>query len=138
MQQKTCIQYLSTQNYLQGLSKSCCACIADLVVEQVQHLEGTVCLQEIERKDMVSGITGVKMHGKGASIVEAHFRSRWVKQSADTDRESLGKFDPAFVSDVPVRGYIQAGQARVHLQEIDRKGVVSGLLNRLQTQARVA
>ena len=59
------------------------------------------------------------MHGKGASIVGAHFRSRWVKRSADTDRESLGEFGPAFVSDLLVVGHVQAGQARVHLQYID-------------------
>ena len=59
------------------------------------------------------------MHGKGVSIVGAHFRSRWVKQSADTDRESLGNFGPAFVSDLLVEGHVQAGQVLVHLQGID-------------------
>ena len=49
-----------------------------------------------------------------------------MKQSADTDRESLGKFGPAFVSDVPVAGHIEAGQACVKLQGIDRKSMVSG------------
>ena len=49
-----------------------------------------------------------------------------MKRSADTDRESLGKFGPAFVSDLLVVGHIEAGQARVHLQGIDRKSMVSG------------
>ena len=66
------------------------------------------------------------MHGKSVSIVGAHFRIRWVKRSADTDRESHGKFGPAFVSDLLVVGHIEAGQARVHLQRIDRKSMVSG------------
>ena len=48
-------QYLSTQNYLQGLSKSCCAFITDIVPLQVDCLEGLVYLQEINRKDTVSG-----------------------------------------------------------------------------------
>jgi len=51
--------------------------------------------------------------------VGAHFRSRRVKQSADTDRESLGNFGPAFVSDLFVAGHVQAGQVLVHLQDID-------------------
>ena len=42
-----------------------------------------------------------------------------MKQSADTDRESLGKFDPAFVSDLIILGHVQAGQVLVHLQDID-------------------
>ena len=46
---------MSAQNYLQGLSKSCCACIADLVGVQVQCLEGLVHLQEIDRKDGLVG-----------------------------------------------------------------------------------
>ena len=76
---------------------------------------------------MVRGVlTEVKTHGKGVSIVGAHFRSHWVKRSAHTDRESFGKFGPAFVSDIPVLGHVQAGQARVHLQEVDRKRMVSG------------
>ena len=55
-------------------------------------------------------------------IVGAHFRIHWLtKRSADTDRESLGKFGPAFVSDLHVPGHVQAGQARVHLQEVDQK-----------------
>ena len=65
---------------------------------------------------MVSGgLTGVEMHGKEASIVGAHFRSHWVNRSADTDRESLGKFGPAFVSDLRVPGHVQAGQELVDL-----------------------
>ena len=72
------------------------------------------------------GLTGVEMHGKEASIVGAHFRSHWVKRSADSDRESLGKFDPAFVSDLIVVGHVQAGQVLVDLQEVDRKSMVSG------------
>ena len=71
-------------------------------------------------------LTGVKMHGQSVSIVGAHARSNWVKRSADADRESLGKFGPAFVSDLPVAGHIEAGQARVNLQGIDRKSMVSG------------
>jgi hypothetical protein len=59
------------------------------------------------------------MHGKAVSIVDAHFRSHWVKQSVDTDRESLGKFGPSFISDLFVPGHVQAGQACIHLQEID-------------------
>ena len=66
------------------------------------------------------------MHGKEASIVAAHFRSHWVKQSADTDRESLGKFGPAFAIDLLVPGHAQAGQVLVVLQEVDQKGMVSG------------
>ena len=75
---------------------------------------------------MVSGgvLTGIEMHGKAVSIVGAHFRSHWLKRSANTDRESLGKFGPAFVSDLSVAGHVQAGQARVHLQEVDRTGVL--------------
>ena len=49
-----------------------------------------------------------------------------MENSADTDRESLGKFGPAFVCDLWVVSHIQAGQVLVHLKEIDRKGVVSG------------
>ena len=65
---------------------------------------------------MVSGgLTGVEMHGKGVSIVNAHFRSHWVNRSADTDRESLGEFGPAHVSDLLAPRHVQAGQARVHL-----------------------
>ena len=60
-------------------------------------------------------LTGIKMHGKSVSIVGAHFRSHWVKRSANTDLESLGKFGPAFVSDLLVVGHVQAGQTRVHL-----------------------
>ena len=59
----------------------------------------------------------------------AHFRSHWVKQSADTDRESLGKFSPTLISDLPVEAHIQAGQARVHLQKVDRKIMVRGRAN---------
>ena len=55
MKQKTCFkpkyQYLSFNNYLQGLSKSYCACITDIVLLQVELLEGLVQLQEIDRKD---------------------------------------------------------------------------------------
>ena len=61
------------------------------------------------------------MYGKGLLIVGAHFKSFWMKQSADTDRESLGNFGPAFASDPPVVSHIQAGQVLVHLQEINRK-----------------
>ena len=49
-----------------------------------------------------------------------------MKQNADTNRESLGKFGPAFVSDLVVPGHVQAGQVLVHLQDIDRKGTVTG------------
>ena len=59
------------------------------------------------------------MHGKAVSIVGAHFRSHKVKRSADADRESLGNFGPAFVSDLFVAGHVQAGQVLVHLQDID-------------------
>ena len=59
------------------------------------------------------------MHGTGVSIVGADLRIRWVKRSADTDRESLGNFGPAFVSDLPVVCHIQTGQVLVHLQDID-------------------
>ena len=55
------------------------------------------------------------MHRKGVSIVGAHFRSLWVENSADTDRESLGKFGPAHVSDLRVPGHVQAGQVLVDL-----------------------
>ena len=131
MQQKTGFkpkyQHLSVKNYLQGLSKSCCACIAESVPTQVECLEGLVHLQEIDRKTRLGALlTGVKMHGTGVSIVGAHLRIRWVKRSADTDRESLGNFGPAFVSDLLVPGHIQAGQARVHLQEIDQNDTVTG------------
>ena len=62
--------------YLQGFCKVCCTGIADVVSSKVEHFDGAVVLQEIERKDMVSGaLTGVKMHGKAVSIVGAHFRS---------------------------------------------------------------
>ena len=66
------------------------------------------------------------MYGKSVSIVGDYFRSRWVKRSADTDRESLGNFGPTFVSDLSVAGHVQAGQVLVHLQDINRKGMVSG------------
>ena len=56
----------------------------------------------------------------------AHFRSRWVKRSVDADRECFGKINPAFFSDLSVAGHIQAGQARAHLQEVDRKSMVGG------------
>ncbi len=61
-----------------------------------------------------------------------------MKRSADTDRKSLGEFGPAFVSDVLVVGHVQAGQARVHLQDIDRKYVVRGVrsLNWLETHEK--
>ena len=66
-------------------------------------MDGGVFLSEIDQKDTVSGgLTGVEMHGKGASIVGAHFSSHWVENSANTDRESLGDFGPAFVSDLQV------------------------------------
>ena len=54
-------------------------------------------------------------------IVGFHFRSHWVKRSADTDRESLGDFGPAFVRDLLVAGHIQVCQVLVHLQDIDQK-----------------
>ena len=76
------------------------------------------------------------MYGQSVSIVGAQFRSPWVKRSADADRESLGEFGPAFVSDLLVLGHVQAGQARVHLQEVDRKGLVSGALNWLETHGK--
>lgn len=66
------------------------------------------------------------MHEKGVSIEGAHFKSHWVKRSAETDRESFGKLGPAFVRDLSVLGHAQAGQARVHLQGIDLKDMVSG------------
>ena len=68
---------------------------------------------------LAGAVTRVKMHRKGVSIVGAHFRSHWVENSADTDRESLGKFGPAFVCDLWVVFHIQAGQVLVHLQGID-------------------
>ena len=50
MKQKTCIQpkyqHLSTQRYLQGLSKSFCACIADLVSAKVEAFDGSVYLRK--------------------------------------------------------------------------------------------
>ena len=46
---------MSVQNYLQGLSKSCCACIADLVSAKVEAFDGRVDLQEIQEEDRVSG-----------------------------------------------------------------------------------
>ena len=82
-------------------------------------------------------LTGAKTHGKRVSIVGAHFKSLWVKPSADTDRESLGEFGPAFVSDIFVVGHIQAGQACVHLQDIDQKDTVGGVLNGLKTIAQI-
>ena len=69
------------------------------------------------------------MHGKSVSIVGAHFKSLWVKRSVDADRESLGNFGPAFVSDLYILGHVQAGQVLVNLQEIDRKSMVSGAAN---------
>ena len=82
-------------------------------------------------------LTGVEMHEKGVSIEGAHFKSHWVKRSADTDRESLGKFGPAFVSDLRVPGHVQAGQVLVHLQEVDRKDTVrGGLLTGVETHHR--
>ena len=59
MQQKACLQpkyqCLSAQNYLQGLSNGPCTFIADFVAAQTQCLERLVHLQEIDRKDTVSG-----------------------------------------------------------------------------------
>ena len=77
------------------------------------------------------------MHGKAVLIVAAHFRSHWVKRSANADRKSLGKFDPAFVSDQRVVPHIQAGQVLVDLQEVDQKSMVSGgLLNWPETHGK--
>ena len=59
-----------------------------------------------------------------------------MKQSADTDRKSLGKFGPAFVSDPIVFGHIEASQVLVDLQEIDRKSMVSGLLTGVKTHPK--
>ena len=90
------------------------------VAGHIQAGQARAHLQEVDRKSMVSGgVTRVKMHRKGVSIVGAHFRSHWVENSADTDRESLGKFGPAFVCDLWVVAHIQAGQVLVHLQGID-------------------
>ena len=66
------------------------------------------------------------MYGKDVSIVGDYFRSRWVKRSANADRKSLGKFGPAFISDIGVVPDVQAGQACVHLQGTDQKGMVRG------------
>ena len=44
-----------------------------------------------------------------------------MKRSADTDRESLGNFGPAFVSDLRVRAQIEAGEKLVDLQTSKRK-----------------
>ena len=41
--------------YLQGFCEGCCAGIANFVAPEFQDLEGVVVLQEIERKDTVSG-----------------------------------------------------------------------------------
>ena len=78
--------------------------VADYVPLKVELFDGGVFLSEVERKDTVSGglVTGVKMHGKGVSIVGAQFKSPWVQRSADTDRKSLGKVGPAFVGDLLV------------------------------------
>ena len=76
------------------------------------------------------------MHGKYVSIVGAHFGSHWAKRGADADRKSLGKFGPAFVSDLIVFGHIEASQVLVDLQEIDRKSMVSGGLTRLETHEK--
>ena len=66
--------------YLQGFCKSSCAGIADFVASKVERFDGGVFLSKIKHKDTVSGgLTGVEMHGKGVSIVNAHFRSHWVK-----------------------------------------------------------
>ena len=46
---------MSVQNYLQGLSKSFCAFIADLVSAKVEAFDGRVDLQEIQEEDRVSG-----------------------------------------------------------------------------------
>ena len=56
-----------------------------------------------------------------------------MENSADTDREPLGNFGPAFVSDLPVPRHVQAGQVLVHLQEVDRKDTVSGGLTGVKT-----
>ena len=69
------------------------------------------------------------MHGKYVSIVGAHFGSHWAKRGADADRKSLGKFGPAFVSDLIVFGHIEASQVLVDLPKIDRKSMVSGGAN---------
>ena len=47
-------------------------------------------------------------------------------------RETPGDFGPAFVSDLRVAARVQAGQVLVHLQEVDRKSMVSGAANRGQ------
>ena len=59
-----------------------------------------------------------------------------MKRSADSDREPLGKFGPAFDSDLSVPGHVQAGQVLVHLQEVDQKGMVSGGANWGQNACR--
>ena len=102
--------------YLEHLCDGRSSLIADFVVSKVDACDGGVFLSEIEQKHTVSGgLTGVVMHGKEASIVGAHFGSHWVNRSADTDRESLGEFGPANVSDPLVRGHAQAGQVLVDL-----------------------
>ena len=116
-------------------------CIAsDIAIESnIDALDGGVDLvQDLKRRmGLAALLTGVKMHGTGVSIVGAHLRIRWVKRSADTDRESLGKLGPAFVSDLLVPGHVQACQARVHLQEVDRKSMVSGAANQAQNTWKI-
>ena len=92
------------EHICEGLS----SLVANFVAFKDELFDGGVFLSEIEGKDTVSGgaLTGVNMHGKGVSIVGAHFRIRWVKQSADTDRESLGNFGPAFVRDLIIIGHV--------------------------------
>ena len=94
------------------------------------------CKKSQRKTWLAGGLTGVEMHGKGASIVGADFSSHWVKQSANTDRESLGDLGPAFVSDRIVLGHIEASQVLVDLQKIDRKSMVSGGLNDPETNAK--
>jgi hypothetical protein len=54
--------------YLQGFCEGCCAGIANLVIVEVQDLEGVIFLQEIGKKSIerawLGGLTGVERHGK--------------------------------------------------------------------------
>ena len=54
------------------------------------------------------------------------FKTQATIQVASVYRETPGDFGPSVVGDLPNIGHVQAGQVLVHLQDIDRKSMVSG------------
>ena len=114
-------------SYLEHLCDGLEPLVAHSVVFKDELFDGGVFLSEIERKSMVSGAANWgRNEWKRCIDCGCSAQEPLAERSADADHESLGKFDPAFVSDLLVPGHIQAGQERVHLQEVDRKNMVNG------------